>query len=169
MSLIVFHHYEGLFAARDIAIGELICLTAGCLVTEASRADTESVFIWVAVQTNEADDFDGELNTWFDAEAFKDVVLHPNRVGHFANTSDPCATIAERRIPTGEYRLNTARTDNDTTESVIALYATKDMRRGDEILADYHWQLAAMRKTARAYSCECKRCKGTCECACDFN
>ena len=146
--------------------GEVICLTAGCLVTEANRADTESSYIWTLHATREADNFDDEINTWFDCAAFRGVVLYPDRVGHYANTCDPLADLRELRVAKAEYRVHMARTHNNNTESVIALVATANITAGEEILVDYHWQLVGIKKGRRGklYPHDCKMCKSKCVC-----
>ena len=149
---------------RSIMKGEAICLTAGCLVTEANRVDFESSYLFVLHETKQADNFDEEINTWFDCAAFKDVVLYPDRVGHFANTSDPLASKLSLRLPKAEYRVTVARTANDTAESVIRLYAIANIEAGEEILVDYHWQLVSICSGAggKRYAHDCNACNSEC-------
>ena len=136
-------------------------MTAGCLVTEANRDDNETSYMFALHEINETDNFDEHINTWFDCAAFKNIVLYPNKVGHFANTSDPLANLPSLTTAKGQYRVQTVRVDDTTVESVVALVATANIDAGEEILVDYHWQLVGVKdgKYGRRYAHDCKFCK----------
>ena len=147
----------GVFANRSIQAGEIVCLSAGYLVTQATRADVETQYMWADVETGGADDFDSEINTWLDAGAFSKVVLAPDRVGHCVNTSHPAAKNPAHRAPNVEYSIEYVRTADGRIETVVTVKALCNIAAGTELLADYHWHLAfEMRKAAHT----CKKCTG---------
>lgn len=141
-----------------------MCLIPGCLVTRASLAETNlRLYCWRIIDLNAADNLGlGMVNLWYDAEAFVGAAVGPDRVGHLVNTSYPLAEDANE--PNVEYVAMQVTHDDGSLEWVVSVVALRTIEEGEELLADYHWQLAPEEVQPRISSslCRCTQCKSKC-------
>jgi hypothetical protein len=95
-----------------------------------------------------------------DSSCFQECVILPNGFGHFVNTSHPSTQWPS---PNAQYVC-------DEKYSLV-VEAKSDITKGDEILCDYHWQLAVIDPSAgfgesaasiaAGRKCETPDCKGS--------
>ncbi len=76
-------------------------------------------------------------NLSFDSTCFRKTIVSPSGFGHFVNTSHPKSSFGSVSLPNCEYVVG--------ADNVLNIIGTKDViLPGEEILCDYHWQLAVL-------------------------
>ena len=157
-------HTLGVFAARDFIKGEVVCFCPGIVVTEATVVEQQSSYMWALVSLNKADNFEsGEVNTWYDATAFKAEIIPPDRVGQLINTIDVTCAEFPYNIENIVFQVADNKLNDYTSEQLIVAVAKVNIKEGEECLTDYHWHLATddAYLCGRKYACKCSKCRGT--------
>lgn len=153
----------GVFAAASARQKDIMCLIPGCVVTEASLAEVNlRLYCWSLVDLKRPDNLElSMVNLWYDSEAFVGSVVGPDRVGHLVNTCYPFAEQKDIRTANVEYIAMQVRHDDGSLEWVASVVAVRAIEEGEELLADYHWQLtpAQVQRSLSATLCRCSMCK----------
>jgi hypothetical protein len=132
---------KGVFAKLDLRKGQFVCSVPGYFFPKPKLMDHFREYVW------EIRDFKKHM----DSTCFRGSVVLPDGFGQYINTSHP-KTCFEN--PNAQYVCG-----NNFNMDVFTI---KEVLQGEEILCDYHWQLATIHSAdgldAAGRNCGCHEC-----------
>jgi hypothetical protein len=108
---------------EDIASGSYICSIPGYLFSSATTIDHHRHYVW------EYTDYDKRI----DSTCLKGCIVMPDGFGQYINTSHP---FSDHKIANAQFECS----DNFK----LNVKSILNIKKGEEILCDYHWQLAVI-------------------------
>jgi hypothetical protein len=118
-----FIQFKGVFARKYIPKGNFICTVPGYFFVGPQIIDHCRHYVWEI----------REHKRHIDSTCFQESVVLPHGFGQFVNTSHP-QTAWPR--PNAQYVCG--------EDFSLSIEAIRDINTGEEILCDYHWQLAVI-------------------------
>ena len=142
--------YLGVFATQDIPSGSFICSIPTYFFPTPKLIDHHRHYVWEYTPFGKS----------IDSTCLKKCITLPDGFGQFINTSHPNSA---QKIPNSKFWCG----ENYN----LICKAHLDIKKGDEILCDYHWQLAVIDKddgfeessaaVAAGELCFCPKCQET--------
>ena len=115
----------GVFARSNINRGSIICSIPGYFFPSPTQMDHHRHYVW-----------DLNFGKHLDSTCFRECVVLPNGFGQFINTSHPKSLNTACKLPNAVYECQ--------EDFTLIEKANKNIKEGEEILCNYHWQLAVI-------------------------